>query len=76
MSKKNQTRTDQMIDCACVIHGTGYDWIYVERLYNMLNRHLSGGCRMHVYTEHDRSVPPHMIKHCLEDWPVRRFTVF
>jgi len=23
---------------------------------------------MHVYTEHDRSVPPHMIKHCLEEW--------
>jgi len=68
MSKKNQTRTDQMTDCACVIHGTGYDWVYVERLYSMLNRHLSGGCRMHVYTEHSRSVPPHMIKHCLEDW--------
>ena len=57
-----------MTDCACVIHGTGYDWVYVERLYSMLNRHLSGGCRMHVYTEHSRSVPPHMIKHCLEDW--------
>jgi hypothetical protein len=68
MAKKNRIRTDQMIDCACVIHGKGYDWIYVERLYNMLNRRLSDGCRMHVYTEHDRSVPPHMIKHCLEDW--------
>ena len=68
MAKKNTARTDQMTDCACVIHGTGYDWIYVERLYSMLNRRLSGGCRMHVYTEHDRPVPPHMIKHCLEDW--------
>jgi len=69
MAKKNRTRTDQITDCACVIHSSGYDWIYVERLYNMLTRNLSGGVRMHVYTEHHRSVPPHMIKHCLEDWP-------
>jgi len=57
-----------VIDCACVIHGTGYDWEYVERLYNMLTRRLPGGIRFHVYTEHDRSVPPHMIKHILDDW--------
>jgi hypothetical protein len=69
MAKKNRTRTDQITDCACVIHSSGYDWIYVERLYNMLTRNLSGSVRMHVYTEHHRSVPPHMIKHCLEDWP-------
>ena len=69
MVKKNRARTDQVTDCACVIHSSGYDWIYVERLYNMLVRNLSGGVRMHVYTEHHRSVPPHMIKHCLEDWP-------
>ena len=56
-------------DCACVIHGSGYDWTYVEKLYAMLNRHLSNGIRFHVYTEHDRSVPPHMIKHCLTEWP-------
>jgi len=60
--------TKHVIDCACVIHGTGYDWIYVEKLYNMLCRNLPR-IRFHVYTEHDRSVPPHMIKHCLEDWP-------
>jgi hypothetical protein len=64
MSKK----TPGHIDCACVIHGTGYDWQYVERLYNMLCRNLNKEVRMHVYTEHDRSVPPHMIKHILEDW--------
>lgn len=58
-----------MTDCACVIHGSVYDWVYVERLYSMLNRRLSGGCRLHVYTEHDRSVPPQYVKHCLEDWP-------
>lgn len=57
------------IDCACVIHGAAYDWIYVERLYNMLCRHLHLPVRLHVYTEHDRSVPPHMIKHCLQEWP-------
>lgn len=56
------------IDCACVIHGNGYDWTYVERLYNMLSRHINRQIRFHVYTEHDRSVPPHMIKHVLEEW--------
>lgn len=67
MAKKN--RISSAIDCACVIHGHKYDWIYVERLYNMLRRHLSMEIRFHVFTEHHRSVPPHMIKHCLEDWP-------
>lgn len=66
MAKKNPGR----IDCACVIHGSGYDWRYVERLYNMLCRNLSHEVRMHVYTEHDRSVPPHMIKHILDDWGI------
>jgi hypothetical protein len=69
MVKKIRTRTDQIIDCACVIHSSGYDWTYVEKLYNMLTRNLSTAVRMHVYTEHDRSVPPHMVKHILEDWP-------
>lgn len=68
MAKKNRTRTDGMIDCACVIHSNGYDWQYVEKLYNMLTRLIPGGIRFHVYTEHDRSVPPHMIKHILDDW--------
>lgn len=57
------------IDCACVIHGDAYDWTYVDRLYNMLNRNLTPGIRMHVYTEAERAVPSHMIKHCLQDWP-------
>jgi hypothetical protein len=56
------------LDCACVIHGTGYDWIYVERLYSMLCRHLSRPVNLHVYTEADRPVPSHMIKHALQDW--------
>lgn len=56
------------MDVACVIHGKGYEWKYVENLYNMCCRHLSGEVRFHVYTEHDRSVPPHMIKHCLQEW--------
>jgi hypothetical protein len=67
MVKKNRSQVG-IVDCACVIHSTGYDWIYVERLYNMLSRNLPR-IRFHVYTEHDRSVPPHMIKHCLEEWP-------
>ena len=68
MAKKNRP-ISSITDCACVIHSTGYDWTYVERLYNMLDRNLPGGIRFHVYTEHDRSVPPHMVKHILEDWP-------
>jgi len=66
MAKKNTGH----IDCACVIHGSGYDWQYVEKLYNMLCLNLSTEVRMHVYTEHDRSVPPHMVKHILEDWGI------
>jgi hypothetical protein len=59
----------ESIDCACVIHGNGYDWIYVDRLYSMLTRHLAKNIRMHVYTEQSRSVPDHMIKHVLTEWP-------
>lgn len=69
MAKKNRARPDGITDCACVIHGTGYDWMYVEKLYNMLKRNLPQGIRFHVYTEADRPVPPHMIKHALKDWP-------
>ena len=57
------------VDCGCVIWGRNYDWDYVERLYNGLRRGLSRDIRLHVWTEHDRSVPPHMIKHVLEDLP-------
>ena len=56
------------LDCACVIHGAGYDWIYVERLYSMLCRHLTRPVRLHVYTEANRPVPDHLIKHALQDW--------
>ncbi len=66
MAKKNRTST--CLDVACVIHSDKYDWTYVERLYNMVTRHISRPIRFHVYTEHDRPVPPHMIKHCLENW--------
>lgn len=57
-----------IIDCACVIHSDGYDWIYVDRLYNMLKRSLSNGIRMHVYTEANRKVPEPYIKHELKEW--------
>jgi len=60
------------IDCACVIHGTDYSWTYVERLYNMLNRHITPGIRLHVYTEADRPVPKLMIKHVLTEWNITR----
>jgi len=58
------------IDCACVIHGTAYSWTYVERLYNMLSRHITPGIRLHVYTEADRPVPAPMIKHELTSWNI------
>jgi hypothetical protein len=60
---------DPVIDCACVIHGTAYDWTYVERLHNMVRRNITGDVRWHVYTEAEREVPAHMIKHALIDWP-------
>jgi hypothetical protein len=37
------TDPDGPVDCACVIHGAGYDFTYVDRLYNMLARHLTRG---------------------------------
>jgi len=58
------------IDCACVIHGTAYGWQYVDRLYNMLTRNVSLPVRLHVYTEANRPVPAHMIKHVLTDWNI------
>lgn len=58
------------IDCACLIHGDGYSWDYVERLFNMLNRYLTPEVRLHVYTEPERPVPEPMIKHGLVDWGV------
>jgi hypothetical protein len=68
MAKKNMPCIDKVIDCACVIHGTVYDWQYVEKLYNMLTRLIPAGIRFHVYTEPDREVPDHMIKHELDLW--------
>ena len=56
-------------NCACVIHGTAYDWIYVERLYNMLQANSSDQIQMHVFTEASRKVPANMIKHELQEWP-------
>lgn len=68
MAKKDRAGTDTTIDCACVIHGTGYDWMYVDKLYNMLHKYLHRDIRFHVYTEADRNVPDHMIKHNLIEW--------
>ena len=62
--------TDGPIDCACVIHGDTYSWVYVDRLYNMLKRHISRDIRLHVYTEADRPVPSPMIKHGLTPWHI------
>lgn len=61
---------DTPIDCACVIHGTAYSWDYVQKLYNMLQRNITPGIRLHVYTEPGRAVPEPMIKHELQDWGI------
>jgi hypothetical protein len=58
------------VDCACVIHGSGYDWCYVDNLYNMLSRNLTRPVRLHVYTEASRPVPAPYIKHELIDWKI------
>jgi hypothetical protein len=57
------------INCACVIHGNGYQWEYVDKLHKMLQRHLSREVLLHVYTEAERPVPAHMVKHVLTEWP-------
>ena len=61
-----------VINCACLIHGNLYDWTYVERLESMLRRHLSPEVKLHVYTESDRDVPDHMIKHSLIEWDIKK----
>ena len=66
MAKTNSIGS--VIDCACVIHSTAYDWEYVERLHNMLQRNLPKEIRMHVYTESTRHVPAQYIKHALKEW--------
>lgn len=58
------------VNCACVIHGTAYDWSYVDRLYSMVSRQLNYPIVMHVYTEASRPVPLPYVKHCLDDWSI------
>lgn len=75
MAKKNlgisvKQVTGGPIDCACVIHGNGYGWNYVDRLYSMLTRHISVPVRLHVYTEEHREVPAPYVKHILTDWGI------
>ena len=70
MAKPNPIRTNGIIDCACVIHGSGYSWQYVENLYSMLTRVFGDQMRFHVYTEAERPVPAHMIKHELAPYIV------
>lgn len=67
MGNKNKR---SVVNCACVIHGSVYDWMYVEKLYNMVQRNINVPVQFHVYTEHDRKVPDHMIKHELVDWQI------
>lgn len=78
MGKKDRIRAlaeldsgnPEYIDCACLIHGTAYDWQYVDNLYNMLCRNLTPQPRLHVYTEAQRPVPAPYVKHELLDWGI------
>jgi len=56
------------VDIACVIHSEGYDWIYVEKLYSMLERHCKRPFWLHVYTEPIRPVASPLVKHNLVEW--------
>jgi len=58
-----------LIDFVCVIHGNLYSWDYVEKLHSMMRKNLLVPFRFHVFTEDHRSVPDHMIKHSLQEWP-------
>lgn len=72
MAKKIGRQTvlkNNVIDCACLIHDVRYSWDYVDKLYNSLCRNLTPAVRLHVYTEHNRAVPAHMVHHALEEWP-------
>lgn len=57
------------VDCACVLHGDKYDWLYVEKLNSMLHRNFSCPIQLHVWTEQERKVPSEIIHHPLEEWP-------
>ena len=59
----------EVLDFVCVIHGDLYSWEYVEKLYSMLGRHLPLQFRFNVFTEAQRTVPSHVIKHDLTEWP-------
>ena len=60
---------ENVIDCACLIHDTLYDFAYVDKLYKALCRNLTPEVKLHVYTESNRNVPAPYIKHSLEEWP-------
>lgn len=60
----------QQLECACVIHGDRYPWIYVDTLWAMLNRWLPQPPKLHVFTEPHRIVPSPMIRHDLVEWPL------
>jgi hypothetical protein len=52
-----------------VLWGDKYDWIYVQRLQNMLQRHLDPNIILNVFCESQRPVPPGFVKHTLQEWP-------
>lgn len=59
----------QAMDCVCLLHGSAYDWIYVENLHRQLAGHIQAPINLHVLTEPDRAVPPGYQRHDLWPWP-------
>lgn len=69
VKKARLASLETALDVACVIHGNAYSWDYVEKLYTMASRFILRPIRFHVYTEPERPVPRHMIRHNLVEWP-------
>lgn len=63
----NLTNPDQIINCACVLHGNYYGFEYVEKLERALRHNFSVPINFHIWTEKERQVPKHMIRHDLVD---------
>jgi len=65
---KRQLGDTAILNCACLIHDTLYSLDYVDKLYNSICRNVSTEVKMHVFTEGNRSIPGHYVKHVLEEW--------
>lgn len=47
-----------MLNVYCLKSGTKYSYVFVNRLFNMVKRHLSCPFNFHCFTEDDRGIDP------------------